>query len=160
MKSKNKLPFLRFLTSSLNMCYYKGMFRLLFSITTLSMLISVQSFGVVCKTKCSLKDYSVESSNTESNESHQNCHSQSEDTEKSDSKECGDVCKADDLFSDSKIWKIEKKIQDQNYLTSNLVEIVKFVNHELVYNISTHDPPGIGFYSGVPIFIQKSSYLI
>ncbi len=136
------------------------MFRLSFSIIALTMLVSVQVFGAICKTKCSLQEYTVTQSQTDSQESHQNCHSQSEESQESDSKECGDVCKADDLFSDSKAWEIEKNILDQNSLKSELVEIVEFSDRELVYNTSTHDPPGIGFYSGVPIFIQKSSYLI
>lgn len=124
------------------------------------MLVSVQSLGAVCKTKCSLNEYTVSSSQSGTEDPHQNCHSESKESEESDSNECGEVCKADSLFSDSKAWDIEEVIQDQNSLQAGLVEIVEFSNSELVYNISTHDPPGIGFYSGVPIFIQKSSYLI
>ena len=64
-----------------------------------------------------------------------------------------------ELINDSKIWKLEKPIQDSDS-THALLKVVKFIDRVHIYNVSTHDPPGIGFYSGVALYIQKSSYLI
>ena len=136
------------------------MLRLLVSIVILSMLVSVQALGAVCKAKCSLPDYAVDNSQNSSQESHESCHSQTEEENQSNSDDCGDICNADDFFSDSKAWEVEKSLQDSNYFAAKLIETINFVDRELAYNISTHDPPGISFYRGVPIFIQKSSYLI
>ena len=136
------------------------MLRPLVSIVILSMLVSVQALSAVCKVKCSLPEFTETTSQKGSQESHKSCHSQTEEENQSNSDDCGDICNADDLFSDSKAWEVEKSIQDSNYFAVKLTETINFIDRELAYNISTHDPPGISFYRGVPIFIQKSSYLI
>ena len=148
----------RLLTGILKMCYNQAM-KMWFSIFTLSMLVTVQALGTVCKTKCSLQEYTA-TSNQENNDSHQDCHSQSdESSEQSNSDECGDICNMDELFSDSKVLKFEKTLQDSGTIPA-LVSVVRFIDRVHIYNVSTHDPPGTGFYSGVAIYIQKSSYLI
>lgn len=123
------------------------------------MFLSVQSFGAICKTKCSLQNNQM--SNTQkSDEKHQSCHSESKETENSESDKCGNICKADDLFkNDSKLWDIEPPTQFTDKLWSNYKTIIE-IERDLTFNISSHDPPRINFYFGVPIFIQKSSYLI
>jgi hypothetical protein len=136
------------------------MLRLLVSIVILSILVSVQALSAVCKVKCSLPEFAETTSQKGSQESHESCHSQTEEENQSNSDDCGDICNADDLFSDSKVWEIEKSIQDSNYFAAKLIETINFIDRELAYNISTHDPPGISFFAGVPVYIQKSSYLI
>ena len=148
----------RLLTGFLRVCYNNPM-KMWFSILTLSMLVTVQALGTVCKTKCSLQEYTA-TSTQDNNDSHQDCHSQSdESSDQSNSDECGDICNMDELFSDSKVLKFEKTLKDSGNIPA-LVNTVKFIDRVHIYNVSTHDPPGTGFYSGVAIYIQKSSYLI
>ena len=125
------------------------------------MLVSVQALGVVCKVKCSLPGYRSSQNQDEAQQSHESCHSQTqEEDENSNSDDCGDICKTDELISESKVWKMENTIQGSNDFLVQLIDVHNFTDCELAYNILTHDPPGLSFYNGVPIFIQKSSYLI
>ena len=147
------------LTKALNACYTLIMWRSLISVITLTMILSVQAFGMVCETKCSLQEVTKVSDESK-DQSHHDCHSKGEETESSESDECGSRCKSDDLYSDSKVLEFERPLRDSLIPSIGLFNIIYTVDRELISNISTHDPPGVGFYSGVPIYIQKSSYII
>ncbi len=120
---------------------------------------SVQSLAAICKTKCSILE-APKAEKKEQSKQHQNCHSTKKSADnKGTESECGSICQTDDLISsDAEIFSFSdsaSKILD----FSNTVEIY-FLNHELSFAINTHDPPGYGFYSSTPVFIQKSSFLI
>ena len=121
--------------------------------------VSVQSLASVCKTKCSVMEIS-KTEQKEKSSDHQGCHSTEESNDNKNSEsECGSICQADDLFKvDAESFNYSDTIIQTNAV-SNPIEIV-FLNPELFFAINTHDPPGHGFHLGLPIFIQKASFLI
>jgi len=119
---------------------------------------NVQSLASICKTKCSVNEIS-KSDKSEQSKEHESCHSTENSEEDQSSDECGSICQADDLIQvDTENVQLEDIIP-KLLPVSKSIEII-FSNQELLFSISTHDPPGYGFYSGLSIFIQKSSFLI
>jgi len=119
---------------------------------------SVQSLASVCKTKCSVMDIS-KSEKTEKSQEQESCHSTANSEEDQNSNECGSICQTDDFIQ---VDAGNAQLQDILYQHLSVPKLVKitFLNHELSFAINTHDPPGYGFYSSTPVFIQKSSFLI
>ena len=141
-----------------NVCYDINVLKSFLYLFLVLNFASVQSLASVCKTKCSVLEISKSEKTEQSNE-HESCHSTKNSEKDQNSDECGSICQADDLIQVD-----AENVQLQDILpklspVSKLIEIT-FLNQELLFTISTHDPPGHGFYSGSPIFIQKSSFLI
>jgi len=135
------------------------MLKSLFYIFLISNFVSVQALASVCKTKCSLIETSKKDQNQKSNE-HQDCHSTKASNKKENGdSDCGSICKAEDQF------KVDAEHSNFSDLFAQIDVVslpaeVSFLNHALFFTTSTHDPPGQGFHLGLPIFIQKSSFLI
>jgi len=119
---------------------------------------SVQSLASVCKTKCSVIEIS-KSDNSDQSKERESCHSTKDSEKDQNSDECGSICQTDDLIQvDAENVHLQDTLP-KLLLASELIEVT-FLNQELLFSISTHDPPGFGFYSSTPVFIQKSSFLI
>ncbi|MCP3929230.1 MAG: hypothetical protein GY705_09045 [Bacteroidetes bacterium] len=95
------------LTKNPNKWYPKHMSKPFASFFIIISLVSVQAFGLVCETKCSLNEAGVES-NMSQDVSHSDCHSNSEEeSNDSDSEECNKVCAVDEIFTDIKTLNVE-----------------------------------------------------
>ncbi len=135
-------------------------------ITTIliSLFVSTQLMASICSYECSLKtpEISIEKSNKK-----QNCHQQTTDgNEKTSSSNNKNGCN-NKLCQLNQIIKAEntsidfKPIHQDNDLVFNFsntsLHVIQFNLKRLVY---TESPPYYGQYNDVPLFIQKSSYII
>jgi len=119
---------------------------------------SVQSLASVCKTKCSVIEIS-KSENVKQSKELENCHSTTNSKKEKTAAECGNICQTDHIIQ------VDAENNQQQDFLAKLLPVtelfqITFIDQNLLFTISTHDPPGHGFYLGSPIFIQKSSFLI
>lgn len=130
----------------------------------ISLFISTQLMASICSYECALKTPEISS---EHSNKKQNCHQQTADeNEETSSSNNKNGC-------NNKLCQLNQIIKAENtsidftpiHLDNNLVFNFSNTNfHTINFNLKrlvfTESPPYYGQYSDVPLFIQKSSYII
>lgn len=139
--------------------------KLLFTIFLLPLFIGVQSMATVCAAKCNISGLGYEDSQIQEAQKSPlpSCHQAQQEKEEDSSDQKKDcelkICEVDGVIK-SEISQITPGSSLVSFL---LIEFGEFISVPLEYFNSLNygnAPPGISFYSNIPIFIQKSSYLI
>jgi len=131
----------------------------------MSMFLSTQLMAALCSSECSLNVISPVKSNTSKNSSENHgCHQSSEEQESSSSKKNNGceykVCELDEII-DAKNILFNFDVNHLDFADSKPVfsPKVNLVRHTQL-SIPSKEPPRYGLFLNVPLFVQKSSYLI
>lgn len=128
----------------------------------LPLFLSVQAAASLCSFQCDIQKNFFNEKSELSSEEHQSCHQKQESDKPSstDSSDCASkVCQLDEILK-SKDFELDINDLSVKAPEFSFYQITDRDNHNYALFIFSTGPPGKSFYSRVPLFILKSSYLI